>query len=171
MTDDAEFEAFARAASSQLYRTALLLTGDRSDAEDLVQVALISVHRNWHRASESPHAYAHKALTSHLVSRWRQLRRRPSPAPLAEHAATDDPYAQVALRRTLITGLRRLPRQQRAAIVLRYWNGLSEHETATALGCTPGTVKTHTARGLARLRELIPPDSWDLPTTTERTSR
>ena len=158
MPDDAGFDAFARASAPRLFRTALLLVGDRAEAEDLVQVTLIAVHRNWRRAADAPHAYAHRTLTTQFVSRWRHLLRRPATAPMTEHPAAGDAYAQVDLRATLVAGLRRLPRQQRAALVLRYWDGLSEQETADALGCTPGTVKTHTARGLARLRELIPPD-------------
>lgn len=167
MRDDAGFEAFARASSAHLYRTALLLVRDAGDAEDLVQLALLSVHRHWPRASAAPHAYALRALARHNVDRWRRLSRRPVTTTLVEQPATDDAFDRVDVRTALVAALRQLPRQQRAALVFRFWVGMSEAETATALGCSPGTAKTHTARGLARLRELVDGSAHPLPGVTE----
>lgn len=169
MREDADFEAFARASSAHLYRTALLLAGDQGDAQDLVQLALLSVHRHWRRASAAPHAYALRSLTRHNTDRWRRVTRRPVTTVLTDRPVSEDAFARVDLRTALMAALRRLPRQQRAALVLRFWIGMSEAETAAALGCSPGTAKTHTARGLARLRELVEMPGTS-PDPSERTS-
>lgn len=171
MREDADFEAFARASGAHLYRTALLLVRDPGEAEDLVQLALLSVHRHWGRAIDAPHAYALRSLTRHNRDRWRRLTRRPATTALTDRPATGDEFARVDLRTALMAGLRRLPRQQRAALVFRFWIGMSEAETAEALGCSAGTVKTHTARGLARLRELVDLPAGQSPDPSERTSR
>lgn len=169
MREDADFEV-ARASAAHLYRTALLLVGDPGEAEDLVQLALLSAHRHWARASDTPHAYALRSLMRHNRDRWRTLTRRPVTTALVDRPGTDDEFARSDLRAELMAGLRRLPRQQRAALVLRFWIGLSEAETADALGCSPGTAKTHTARGLARLRELVQLPAGASPDPNERTS-
>jgi RNA polymerase sigma-70 factor (sigma-E family) len=156
MRQDAGFEAFARAHAAHLLRTAVLLVGDRADAEDLVQLCLLKVSARWgHGAGEAPHAYARQVLTRLSIDRWRRLRSRPAAVELPDLAAHDDPIARADTRAMLVTGLRLLPARQRAALVLRYWTGLSEAETAEAMRCSPGTVKTHTARGLAQLRRYV----------------
>lgn len=170
MREDADFEAFARASAAHLYRTAVLLVGDPGEAEDLVQLALLSVHRHWARASEAPHAYAVRSLTRHNTDRWRRLTRRPATTELVDTPVPSDEFARADLRAALMAGLRRLPRQQRAALVLRFWMGMSEAETADALGCSPGTAKTHTARGLARLRAAVGPLADESRDQSERTS-
>ena len=170
MREDANFEAFARASGAQLYRAALLLTGDPGEAQDLVQLALLSVYRHWARASAAPHAYALRSLSRHNRDRWRRLTRRPATSVLSDRPAVGDEFARVDLRVALTTALRRLPRQQRAALVFRFWIGMSEAETADALGCSPGTAKTHTARGLARLRDLVDLPAGPAHDPSERTS-
>jgi RNA polymerase sigma-70 factor (sigma-E family) len=152
------FEDFVSARSDSLLRTALLLTGrDRAEAEDLLQVALERAYRHWARVcrSEEPERYVRKILTNASVDRWRRLSRRPElPLPAASNAlAAPDHAAGIADRSYLLQALAGLPPRQRAVLVLRYFDDLSEAETAQMLGCSLGSVKSQTARGLARLRE------------------
>lgn len=153
--DEAGFEAFARAYATRLLRTAVLLVGDRQDAEDLVQICLLRVANAWDRAaSEAPHAYAHTVLTRLATDRWRSLRYRTRRLPLVDGPTERDDMGRVDIEQTLLAAMRALPTRQRAALVLRYWNGLGEAEIAQAMGCSQGTVKTHLARGVARSRQI-----------------
>ena len=158
------FEDFARARSGSLLRTALLLTGQRAEAEDLVQIALERAYRHWPRIcrSEGPERYVRKILARASAERWRRLARRPERAmPAAEHGPVEpDRTNEIADRDYLLRALAALPPRQRAVVVLRYFDDLSEAETAQMLGCSLGTVKSQTARGLARLRVTA-----DSPTT------
>ncbi|MFF9645154.1 SigE family RNA polymerase sigma factor [Kitasatospora aureofaciens] len=150
---DDEFRAFAGSAWSRLLRTAYLLAGDRHGAEDLVQQALERAYVHWTkvRAADDPNAYVRRILVNEHA---RRFRRRPAeylveafpdrPAP-----AGPDPDA----RAVLLAALAALPPRQREAVVLRYWEDLSESQTAAAMGCSVGTVKSQAARGLAKLRE------------------
>jgi len=151
------FEDFVRARSSSLLRTALLLTGqNRAEAEDLLQVALERAYRHWSRIcrSEAPERYVRRILANASTDRWRRLTRRPegSLQPTDPGPVTADHSAAIADRDYLLRALAALPPGQRAVLVLRYFDDLSEAETAQVLGCTPGTVKSQAARGLARLR-------------------
>jgi RNA polymerase sigma-70 factor (sigma-E family) len=159
-----EFEEFVTARSAALFRTALLLTGDRQDAQDLVQSALERACRHWERvaAAEQPEAYVRRILVNSLKDR-RSRRRvvevgfddaRPAP-----HSGPS-PYRQVELRRSMIGALRGLPAGMRAVLVLRYFEDLSEAEIARVLNCSAGTVKSQAARGLARLRDALGPHPW-----------
>lgn len=152
MRDEAGFAAFVRAEGTALVRTAVLLTGDRADAEDLVQVCLVRLAGRWERVDD-PHAYARTVLARLAVDRWRRL--RPASVALSERDAVGDATAASVARVALLGELRRLPARQRAVLVLRYYEGWSEAEIAVALGCSAGTVKTHAARGLARLRDRL----------------
>jgi len=150
-----EFDDFVRARSSALLRTAFLLTGDRGDAEDLLQEVLGRMYAKWGSIRISPEAYARKALVHRSINGWRRSRHMkygPMPADLP---SPGDPVAELAARDEIERVLMILPARQRAVLVLRYLDDLSEVDTAAALGCSPGTVKSHSARGLARLRGLL----------------
>ncbi len=124
-----DFEEFVAARMSSLLRTAYLLTGDHHDAQDLVQVALIKSMPHWRRISGAPDAYVRRVMVNENISRWRRRRWREVPTDaLPETAAADDPEDQSALR----TALQRLAPRQRAVIVLRYFEELTEAETAAA---------------------------------------
>ncbi|GIF73332.1 DNA-directed RNA polymerase sigma-70 factor [Asanoa siamensis] len=154
-----DFESFFRARAPALLRTAYLLTGDRHLAEDLVQEALARTFRAWRRIGDSgnPEAYARRVMYHLQVSRWR-LRRvvETMPGDLPEqHGHVDhahDAVERLALRRALLA----LPVRQRAVVVLRYFEDHSDTEIADILNCRVGTVKSHSARALRRLRALMP---------------
>jgi RNA polymerase sigma-70 factor (sigma-E family) len=156
--DDHSFEEFVAGSSARLFTTARLLTGGhRAEAEDLLQGAYERAYRHWgriHRRAD-PERYVRQILVNASIDRWRRLRRHPE-APLAVSGADPagtDTAAAVADRDLLLRGLSALPPRQRAVLVLRYFEDLSEAQTATMLGCSVGTVKSQAARGLARLRE------------------
>jgi DNA-directed RNA polymerase specialized sigma24 family protein len=137
---DPEFEHFVRDCSTSLLRTAVLLGAERERAEDLLQVALLRTHRRWSAARRSPEAYARRVLVNLARDRHRMLARRVAEEPLerAGSLATDD------------LPVIRLP--DRDAIVLRFYLDPSVQEVARAVGCSEGTLKSATARGLDRLR-------------------
>ncbi|HEY6748959.1 MAG TPA: SigE family RNA polymerase sigma factor [Mycobacteriales bacterium] len=157
---EAGFTEFVRARSTALLRTAVLLAGgDRGHAEDLVQGVLERMYVRWDRIDGPPEAYARRALTHAAVNRWRTRRRRPELPLLTGGGGTGtdtagrDPAATVDLRDVLVRALLTLPPRQRAVLVLRFLDDLPEEEVARALGCSVGTVKSQTSRGLARLRD------------------
>ena len=155
---DSSFEDFVAGSSARLFTTARLLTGgNRAEAEDLLQGAYERAYRHWGRISRraDPERYVRQILVNASVDRWRRLRRHPE-IPLAVGGAdpgTADTAAVVADRDLLLRGLAALPPRQRAVLVLRYFEDLSEAETAMMLGCSVGTVKSQAARGLVRLRD------------------
>jgi RNA polymerase sigma-70 factor (sigma-E family) len=136
-----------------------LLTGNRSDAEDLLQTALAKTYLAWPRIRErhAVDAYVRRTMVNTRTSWWRRDRHL-TPVAHDEHLAVmadpgRDRVADADLHDALWTALARLPRRQRAAVVLRYYEELSEAETAEALGVSVGTVKSTVARGLAKLRD------------------
>jgi RNA polymerase sigma-70 factor (sigma-E family) len=147
-------ERFVAERGDRLLRTAALLAGSRADGEDLLQSALERLLRNWRRIDGDPENYVRRTLYNLAADRWRRQRVRQRKAVLFEPAAPVDPSAGVDLRDAVVRVLVRLPPRQRAVLVLRYFEQLSEAETAEALGCSVGTVKSATARGLVRLREM-----------------
>jgi RNA polymerase sigma-70 factor (sigma-E family) len=152
-----EFDAFARRASPSLLRCAYALCGDRGHAEDLLQMTLWRVAGRWLAAREAPEAYAHRVLVNLSRDRQRAQRRRPSETSESDHAAAlvGDQIDALMERETMVQAVRRLPVRQREVIVLRFFLDLSVEQTAAALGASEGTVKSHTARALARMRELL----------------
>ncbi|WP_433329440.1 SigE family RNA polymerase sigma factor [Spirillospora sp. CA-294931] len=156
--DDDSFVEFVAERGNALMRTATLLCGARQDAEDMLQTALEKAYRHWGRldTDSDPEPYVRRILVNLVISRsrrWKILRE----INMAKPPETTTPSAThaVELRGTLIDELRRLGPRQRAVLVLRYWEDLSEAETAQALGCSVGTVKSQASRGLARLRERL----------------
>ena len=158
---DAEFEDFVRRRRSHLIGTAVVLTaGDHHLAEDLVQGVLVRLYLAWGRATRrgGVDAYARRALVNAFIDH----RRRPSVAretvtdTVPDRATATASPADEAVDAELLAALRALPERMRAAVVLRHVADLSVEDAADALGCSPGTVKSQTARGLAKLRELLP---------------
>jgi RNA polymerase sigma-70 factor (sigma-E family) len=159
MRVDPAFDAFVLADSSRLLRTAMLLTSDQQLSEDLLQSALVRVARNWPAAQRSPYAYANQVVINLVHDHRRGRARRPTERPL--EGFDEDRYgvadaADRSVDRTAIIGaLRLLPARQREVIVLRFFADLSVADTATAIGCSVGTVKTHTSRALDALRTAL----------------
>ncbi|XNL28192.1 SigE family RNA polymerase sigma factor [Longispora sp. K20-0274] len=153
-----EFDTFVRSRTPALLRSAYLLTGDQHLAEDLVQTALARTHRQWRKLHEvgNAEAYTRKTMYHLQVSWWRKRRVAESlPGDMPERPANDSSSA-TALKLTLRQALLRLTDKQRAVLVLRYFDDHTEAETAELLGVSLGTVKSQTAKALARLRLVAP---------------
>ena len=147
-------ERFVAERGDRLLRTAALLAGNRADGEDLLQSALERLLRNWRRIDGDPESYVRRTLYNLATDGWRRQRVWRQKAALFEPAPPVDPAAAVDLRDAVVRVLAQLPPRQRAVLVLRYFEQLSEAETAETLGCSVGTVKSATARGLGWLREI-----------------
>jgi RNA polymerase sigma-70 factor (sigma-E family) len=153
-----EFRTFVTNRAASLHRTAYLLCGDWHLADDLVQEALAKAFRHWKRVrrADSPEAYVRRILINESNRRWRNRRDVVLRADEAEpDGVTSDPADQVANRSELLEALLSLPPRQRATIVLRYLDGLSERETAAVLRCSEGTVKSQTSRALRALNRFL----------------
>lgn len=155
--DEREFTEWAAGAERQLLRSAYLLTGDLHRAEDLVQEALVKVALRWPRLRDgNPTAYARTIVVRDNISWWRRRRREVvldvDEARSEAAAVSSDPEAAVVVRRAL----GRLTPAQRAVVVLRHFDDLSERETAAVLGVAVGTVKSQNAVALRRLRDGAP---------------
>ncbi|MCI0687756.1 MAG: SigE family RNA polymerase sigma factor [Sporichthyaceae bacterium] len=152
-------EEFVAARGEALLRGALMLCGSPHEAEDLVQAVLAKVYPRWARIStlDQPEAYVRKVLVHEQLRRSRRRWRRElaMPAVHAEPAASDDTdaYASRDAAWSLLAGL---PGRQRAVLVLRYYEDLSDPEIATVLGCRASTVRSQAARALATLRAALP---------------
>lgn len=157
MNDSAEteFRAFASSRWTRLARTAYLLTGNHHDAEDLVQAALVKAYLRWDRVrrADDPDAYVWRTLLNANADRLRRRRLREWLTTWFPERTAGDRVEQVVDRHVLLRALDRLPPRQRAAVVLRYAEDRSESEVARLLGVGVGTVRSHTARGLAKLRQ------------------
>jgi RNA polymerase sigma-70 factor (sigma-E family) len=157
--NEAEFEHFVRSGRAGLTSTAYLLcAGDHHLAEDLVQTALVKTYLAWGRVRTGhPGAFARRVLYHTFIDHTRRtcvVREQPT-ADLPERAAlTEIDFIDPAL----VAALTELPTGQRMAVVLRHVNDLSVEEAAATLGCSPGTVKSQTARGLDKLRTLLDPE-------------
>jgi RNA polymerase sigma-70 factor (sigma-E family) len=156
---DEEFREFMRNRASPLHQSAYLLCGDWHLAHDLVQDTLVKAYQHWHRVrqADSPDAYVRRILLNEVRGRWRRRERAmpvsrfPEGRELIEPDATDE----IARRAGLLQALLVLPLRQRATVILRYLEGMSERETAAVLGCSEGTVKSQSARALATLRTFL----------------
>ena len=153
-----DFDDFVRGSTTSLLRTAFLLTGDHGHAEDLLQTALLRTAKHWRTAKAQPRAYARRVLANLAKDRWRNRSRRPRETDHHEEPGHDGSNGQVMLRHTLLPAVLQLPMRQRAVLVLRYFEDLSIEDTAAALDCSVGTVKSQTHHALARLRELLGDD-------------
>ncbi|MFE4307624.1 SigE family RNA polymerase sigma factor [Streptomyces sp. NPDC056891] len=155
-SEDDGFTEFAVAAWPRLVRTAQLLTGDFHEAEDLVQTTLTKVYARWRRVPRGEiDLYVRRALINNNLSRVRRKRVVHLLTPVLPESLrhTSAGHAEAVEQRTaLLAALADLTVRQRAVMVLRYWEDLTELEIASVLNCSIGTVKTHARRGLAALR-------------------
>lgn len=152
-----DFGDWVAARGDAVARTAFLLTGNAALAEDLTQTALVQVCRRWDRLDHSTglDAYVRQVLVNCWRSWWRRALRHEMTVANLPEVASRDGIADAALRLDVLRALAALPTRQRAAVVLRYFDDLSEAETATALGCSVGTVKSQTSRALDKLRKTL----------------
>lgn len=167
-----DFDEFVAARSTGLLRTAYLLTRDHALAEDLLQTALTKAWFAWDRIERDPEPYVRKILVNTFSSWWRRkwngehaFEEPPEPAPSRGH------HDQADQRHDLWEAMGRLPRKQRAVVVLRFVEDLSEAETARLLGVSTGTVKSQTSKGLAKLRidpALVTADTETTSSTEDR---
>jgi RNA polymerase sigma-70 factor (sigma-E family) len=151
-----EFREFVATQAASLHRSAYLLCGDWHLANDLVQEALAKTYRHWTRVqrADSPQAYVRRILFNEANRHWRR-QKHTTVAPQEEGAITDDATEEIVRRDGLLRALLALPQRQRATVVLRYLEGLSEKETASILQCGEGTVKSQTSRALASLKKHL----------------
>jgi RNA polymerase sigma-70 factor (sigma-E family) len=167
--DEQDFHDFVVAQWHPLLRTAFLLTGHRQEAEDLVQSTLVRVHRNWHRIErrDAPAVYARRVLVNVAGSSWRhRLRLREHTVESVPDVPGPDAFGACDDRDVLRRACLELPPRMRAVLVLRYFEDLSETETATTLGISVGAVKSQTSRGLGRLRAVLDAAVTDVTPTT-----
>jgi RNA polymerase sigma-70 factor (sigma-E family) len=151
----AVLEELLIARGERLLRAAIMLAGSHADGEDLLQAALERVYRHWGRIDGDPEGYLRRTLYHLATDGWRRkgmLRSRLRL--LGQPVESLDETVSVDQRDELVRLLRDLPPRQRTAVILRYWEELSEAETARLMGCSVGNVKSSAARGLRRLREL-----------------
>jgi RNA polymerase sigma-70 factor (sigma-E family) len=154
---DREFQQYMAARSPVLVRTAFLLTGDRHLAEDLAQTALTKVYASWRRVrkADDVDAYVRRVLVNANAGRFRKRRvAEQLTAALPDSVGVDGGISQssVEQRSLLMAALAGLTPKQRAVVVLRYWEDMSERDVASVLGCSVGTVKSQASKALARLR-------------------
>ena len=143
----------------ELVRLAAFLTGDRDNAEEVVQDAYVKMHGSWRRVRELDKAEAYLRVTVVNLSRSRlrhkQVTQKHKPEPLADVASAESYAMEHVQRETVLDALSHLPRRQREAVVLRYYGDLTEAQTAAAMGCSVGAVKSHTSRAMSALRPLL----------------
>lgn len=171
--DTEQFCDFVTARSGALFRVAYLIVGDHQLAQDLVQESLEKTYVAWPRLREvaNAEAYTRRVIATTAIS-WRRRRafhERPAehlPEPVGEDLATT-----VVVHDALWAHLLALPPRQRTAIVLRHYVDLSEAETADAMGCSVGAVKSSVSTGLRRLRQRIGPDLMQLPPDDQAVAR
>ncbi|MFF8263194.1 SigE family RNA polymerase sigma factor [Streptomyces virginiae] len=155
-TSEAEFTAYVQERRAALYATAFHLTGDRYEAEDLLQSALFSTYRAWDRISDKAAVggYLRRTMTNLHISAWRRRKLNEYPTEeLPETASDTDAMRGTELRTVLWQALTRIPEPQRTMLVLRYYEGRTDPEIAEILGISVGTVKSSIWRSLRRLRE------------------
>jgi RNA polymerase sigma-70 factor (sigma-E family) len=159
---DADFAAYLAARQPSLLRTAYLLTGNRHDAEDLVQTAFAKLYLSWDKVRDqgSMDGYVRRILVNEHNSVWRRAwKRREHTADDSVLHALDKPHQDThddGVGAALWEVVQTLPRKARAVVVLRYYEEMSEAETAAVLGISTGTVKSQTSRALAALRARAP---------------
>lgn len=157
MSDDQDFADFVTARWASLFRLAYLLAASRAGAEDLLQTTLEKAYMNWGRIRrlEHPEAYVRRMLATTLVSSRRRAWTHELPTDLLPEAPEDSEETDTVNRWMLWPLVCALPERQRAVIVLRYYEDLTEAQIAEALGCAPGTVKSQSSAAVAALRRAL----------------
>jgi len=152
--DDAAFREYVLTRGSALLRMATMLTGNRADAEDLVQAALAKTYLAWAKINDHAaiDAYVRRAMVNTHISWWRRRRLEEYPTDELPDQAVADPARESDMAEVVRRALDRLPQRMRAAIMLRYFEDMTEPEIAAALGISLGTVKSTVSRAVARLR-------------------
>ena len=162
MEEPTAFDAFVRARLPALLRFAHAVCGDPHTAADLVQDALERTGMRWDRIDRTgdPEGYVKRAIVNGRISRWRKLRRESLVDVVPEHLPyLNRPYLHGQSHDdTMWQLLATLPRRQRAVLVLRYYEDMSEEQIAATLGCAPGTVKSQASKALAKLRAALEAD-------------
>jgi RNA polymerase sigma-70 factor (sigma-E family) len=148
------FREYVTTRSQSLLRTAYLLTGNRADAEDLVQAALAKTYQAWDRIEDRQalDGYVRRAMVNTHISWWRRRRLDEYPTDEIPDRAVADHAPGSDLQHTLRRAVDRLPQRMRAAVLLRYYEDMTEAEVADALGVSLGTVKSTVSRAVAKLR-------------------
>ncbi|HTA02024.1 MAG TPA: SigE family RNA polymerase sigma factor [Streptosporangiaceae bacterium] len=152
--DDPEFRDYVRSRSRALLRTAYLLTGNMADAEDLLQSALAKTYLAWDRIEDrgALDGYVRRALVNTHISWWRRRRLDEYPTDEIPDQAIVEHSVNSELQESLRRAIDRLPQRMRAAVMLRYYDDMSEAEVADVLGISLGTVKSTVSRAVAKLR-------------------
>lgn len=155
--DPAAFAEFVAARSAALHRTAYLMVGERQLAQDLLQEALTKTYVAWPRLRDpaKAEAYTRKAITTTAITWYRRRSWGERPTDVVPEQQRADHVDDLTTRELLWDALQSLPPRQRAAIVLRFYEDLSEARTAELLGCAPGTVKSQVHAGLRKLRDHL----------------
>ena len=161
--DAPSFEEYAATAWPWLYRCSYLLAGNHADAEDLAQQTLLQAHRSWSKVSraDQPAAYLRRMMTNLHISQHRPRSTRLELLTDAPPEPRSAPPAGPEERMALWPHIASLPPRQRAVIVLRYYEELSEREIADALGCSTGNVKSTAHRALRALRAAVGPEAHE----------
>lgn len=152
--DDAAFRDYVLTRGKALLRMAIMLTGNRSDAEDLVQAALAKTYLAWNKINDRAalDAYVRRAMVNTHISWWRRRRLEEFPTDELPEQAVADHARESDMAEVVRRALDRLPQRMRAAVMLRYFEDMTEPEIAAALGISLGTVKSTVSRAVARLR-------------------
>lgn len=155
--EEERFADFVRAHSASLFRTAYLMTGDYQRAEDVLQDSLVRIYQRWMRVDRmaSPLGYSRKVVLSRAASWWRKRSSHETPLPLADEPEWSGPFDDLAEHQRVWQAVLGLSQRQRAVMVLRYYEDLSEAQIAETLGIAPGTVKSHSHAALRRLNEVL----------------
>ena len=155
---EAGYREFVGSRAASLHRTAYLLCGDWHLADDLVQETFVAIFRHWRRVqrADNQNAYVKRILINEFNRHWRRYGGLPVHADIDRLAgAVPDVSDEVVNRADLLRALLTLPARQRATVVLRYLEGMSERETAAVMRCSEGTVKSQTSRALTSLRNFL----------------
>lgn len=161
MQDDERLTVLFVQHGDEAFRLALLLCGDRTRAEDVVADVFARLLERLRRGGvDNPKAYLRQAIVNAVRNggRRRQLERREAERRSGDDRGLRQAEDDVVERQVMLQALRRLPRRQRTAVVLRYYEGLSEEQTAEAMGCRVGTVKSQVSRGISRLAAVLDDD-------------
>lgn len=154
--DRAGFTQYVTIRQPAWTRTAYLLTGDHHLAEDLTATALLAAARQWSKIHTDPDPYVRRCLVNARISAWRKHKGREVPLGETKRSSGSDHAAHTESKVALRAALATLTGKQRAVLVLRYYEDLTEAQTADALGVSVGTVKSTARQALARLRERAP---------------